>query len=129
MAQYIVPQNRFIEIAETSGTIQNDSTVVVEISNSQEANSGIRLYPHESKSFDPMPKYARAVGGNGKGVLHVVTFMETVPDGDGGEVPEDEIATDQEVEDMLDDVFPVNETAEAGAGEDSVVGGGPSLDD
>ena len=129
MAQYIVPQTGFIEITETSGTIQNDSAIVVEITNTQEANSGIRLYPHESKSFDPLPKYARAVGGKGPAVLRVVTFMETVPDGDGGDVPEEDIATDQEVEDMLDNVFPVNETAEAGAGEDSVEGGGPSLDD
>ena len=104
MAQYIVPQNRFIEITETSGTIQNDSATVIEISNTQEQNSGIRLYPHESKSFDPMPKYARAIGDKGPAVLRVVTFMETVPDGDDGP-SSDDIATDAEVEEMMDNVF------------------------
>ncbi len=128
MAQYIVPQGEFIEIAEKSGTIQNDSAVVVEISNAQQANTGIRLYPQESKSFDPMPKYARAVGGKGPGVLHVVDFMETVPDGDGGEVDPQQIATDQEVDDMMDDVFGP-ETTEAGAAEGTATGDGPSLDD
>ena len=125
MAQYIVPQE-FISIAEKSGTIQNDSSVVVEISNTQEPNSGIRLYPHESKSFDPMPKYARAIGNKGPGVLHVVDFMETVPDGEG-EVSPDDVATDEEIDDLIDDVYG-NDTAEAGAGEDTVSGDGADLD-
>ena len=104
MAQYIVPQGEFIEIAETSGIIQNDSAVVIEITNTRKANTGIRLYPQESKSFDPMPKYARATGGKGPGVLQVSDFMETVPDG-GDEVPDDQIATDEAVNQMIDDVY------------------------
>lgn len=127
MAQYIVPQGEFIDIAETSGTIQNDSAVVVEITNKKEANTGIRLYPQESKSFDPMPKYARAIGGKGPGVLHVVDFMETVPDGDSGEVDPDQIATDEEFNEMMDDVFGP-ETTNAGAAEGNASGDGADLD-
>ena len=115
MAQYIVPQGEFIEITEKSGTIQNDSAIVVEITNKQEANTGIRLYPQESKSFDPMPKYARAIGGKGPGVLHVVDFMETIPDGDEGISP-DQIATDEEIDDLIHEIYG-NGTTQAGAGE------------
>lgn len=121
MAQYIVPQSEFIEIAETSGMIQNDSAVVVELSNVKEANTGIRIYPHESKSFGTMPKYVRALGNVGPGVVHVVGFMETVPDGDDG-ISEDNIATDSEVNEMLNDAIGGNEPngeADGGTSEDS----------
>ena len=126
MAQYIVPQGEFTEIAEKSGTIQNVSSIVVEITNKQEANTGIRLYPQESKAFDPMPKYARAIGEKGPGVLHVADFMETVPDGEG-EISPDQIATDTEFNEMMDDVFGP-ETTNAGAAEGSASGDGADLD-
>ncbi len=102
MGQYIVPQGQFIKISEEKGTVQNVSRVVIEIAKSATPNSGICLYPQESRSYDEMPGYARAVGGNGPGVLQVVDFMETIPDG-GTE--EDEIATDSEVDEMLDEVL------------------------
>lgn len=106
MAQYIIPQGEFIALAETSGTIQNDSNVVLELSENQEANTGIRLYPHETKSFSAIPQYVRAVGSIGPGVAHVVGFMETIPDGgDGDGVTGDRVATDEEVNNMLDEVY------------------------
>ena len=126
MAQYIVPQGEFTDIVEASGTIQNTSRVVVEISDKAEANTGIRLYPQESRSFGDkdMPKYARAVGGVGPGVLHVVSFMETLPDGG---ITEDQIATDEEFNEMMDDVFGPK-TTNAGAAEGNASGDGADLD-
>jgi hypothetical protein len=126
MAQYIVTQTEFVEIAEKSGTLQNDSNVVIEISNSRTPNSGIRIYPHESKSFGTMPKYARALGNTGPGVLRVVDFMETIPDGED-EVSPDDVATDEEIDDLIDDVYG-DTTQQAGAGEDTVSGDGADLD-
>lgn len=127
MAQYIVPQGEFIEIVEKSGTIQNVSHVEIEITNTEKAYTGMRLYPQEAKSFSEMPKYAHALGGVGPGILQVVSFMETVPDGDSGEVDPDQIATDEEFDEMLDDVFGPK-TTNAGAAEGNASGDGADLD-
>ena len=106
------------------GTVENTNrTATAEISDTADDTPGLTLRPGE-KLFFNKPIYARSAY---PGVKLVV--ISSSGGGGGGEVPEDEIATDQEVEDMLDNVFPVDETAEAGAGEDTVSGGGPSLDD
>ena len=126
MGQIVVPQGQFVEIGVESGTIQNVSRVEIEITNTAKAYTGMRLYPQEAKSFSEMPKYAHALGGVGPGILQVVSFMETVPDGDG-EISPDQIATDEEFNEMMDDVFGP-ETAESGAAEGSASGDGADLD-
>ena len=127
MGQIAVPQGRFVEIGIESGTIQNVSHVEIEITNTEKAYTGMRLYPQEAKSFSEMPKYAHALGGVGPGILQVVSFMETVPDGDGGKVDPDQIATDEEFNEMMDDVFGP-ETTNAGAAEGNASGDGADLD-
>ena len=128
MAQYIVPQGKFTEIVEASGTIQNTSRVVVEISDKAEANTGIRLYPQESRSFGDkdMPKYARAVGGVGPGVLHVVSFMETLPDGG---ITEEQIATDEEINDLIDEVYGSGSPSSGGTSSGTVPDGSVATDE
>ena len=127
MGQIVVPQGQFVEIGVESGTIQNVSRVEIEITNTAKAYTGMRLYPQEAKSFSEMPKYAHALGGVGPGILQVVSFMETVPDGDGGKVDPDQIATDEEFNEMMDDVFGP-ETTNAGAAEGNASGDGADLD-
>ncbi len=107
-----------------AGTVENlNRTATAEISDTSDETGGLTLRPGEKLFFNKVI-YARAAYPGAK----LAVISSSGGGGSGGEVPEDEIATDQEVEDMLDDVFPVDETAEAGAGEDSVEGDGPSLD-
>ena len=106
------------------GTVENKiRTATAEISDTADDTPGLTLGPGE-KLFFNKPIYARSTYPGVK----LAVISSSGGGGGGGEVPEDEIATDQEVEDMLDNVFPVDETAEAGAGEDTVEGDGPSLD-
>ena len=106
------------------GTVENTNrTATAEISDTADDTPGLTLRPGE-KLFFNKPIYARSTYPGVK----LVVISSSGGGGGGGDVPEEDIATDQEVEDMLDDVFPVDETAEAGAGEDSVEGDGPSLD-
>ncbi len=99
--KYYVTPGEWVTIAETAGTIQNDSSVPVEISTTPEDGSGIRLDPHESRQYDEMPKYARALAGIGPAILNVVTFRESGSGGGG----DDNYATDAEVDEMLTEIL------------------------
>ncbi len=98
--RYIVSAG-WVTLSESTGTIQNASTVPVELSTAPTANSGITLAPGESRQYEEMPKYVRALSNIGPAVLNVVTFRESGSGGGGDE----EFATDAEVDEMLDDVF------------------------
>lgn len=110
--RYIV-SGEFTKITGTSGTIQNTSKInVVEISDTNEKDSGIMLYPLEKFTFSKS-LYARCVDGAGAEV-RVVPFIVDgggiIITGGGGSsgsqtVPEDQIATDEDIDSLIDDVF------------------------
>ena len=71
----------FIKIAETAGTIQNHSHIyTLEMSQSNEPNSGILIYPLQKHSFNDTEVYLRCV--DGATTARVVPF--TVDGGGGG---------------------------------------------
>ena len=100
--------NEFTKISETSGTIQNVGYVYpVEISDKAEADSGILLYPLNKISFADKTLYIRCVETTGHAEIHVVPF--TVDSGGtstGGISAPANIATDEQINDLLDDIFP-----------------------
>lgn len=107
--RYIV-SGEFTKITETSGTIQNTSKInVVEVSDTNEKGSGIMLYPLDRFTFSKSI-YARCVDGGGAEV-RVVTFADSSSSGSGGgssssqTVPEDQVATDEDIGALIDDVF------------------------
>lgn len=54
----------FIELSETTGIIQNTSDkFTLELSNKNELNSGIFIYPHRQCSFKNTQVYLRCVNG------------------------------------------------------------------
>ena len=105
--RYVV-SNEFIKINETAGTIQNVGNIYsVEVSDKAEPDSGILLYPLNKISFTDKTLYIRCVETNGHAEIHVVPF--TVDSGGtstGGISAPANIATDEQINDLLDDIFP-----------------------
>ena len=101
--------NEFTKISETSGTIQNVGYVYpVEISDKAEADSGILLYPLNKISFADKTLYMRCAEPNGQAEIHVVPFVVD-SDGNtssGGSSTPANVATDEQIDDILDDLFP-----------------------
>ena len=100
----------FVKITETSGTIQNTSNIyTVEISDKAEVNSGIFLYPLNKFSFADKTFFARCIDANAQAEIRVSPF--TVDMGgsgsSGGTSTPVNIATDEQVNDILDDIFPL----------------------
>ena len=82
--KYTLTKDEFTAITETSGTIQNVGTEVVElVSTSNETEGeGILLAPHEKRTFNGALS-ARSVGDAGAAV-NVVDFIEAGKGGGGG---------------------------------------------
>ena len=108
--RYIVT-NEFTKISEIAGTIQNASNVyTVEVSDKAEAGSGILLYPLNRFSFSDTVLFVRCVDMGGRAEILVSPF--TVDMGTGGSSGGDSsipgnVATDEEINDILDDIFPL----------------------
>ena len=67
--------NDFTQLAETAGTIQNNSYIYpVEVSDRAEADSGILLYPLNKFSFSGTKLYMRCVDGGAWAEIRVVPF-------------------------------------------------------
>ena len=67
--------NEFTQLAESAGTIQNNSYVYpVEVSDRAEADSGILLYPLNKFSFSGTKLYMRCVDGGAWAEIRVVPF-------------------------------------------------------
>ena len=74
--------NNFTRINELSGTVQNSSIFTVEMSNKNEIDSGILLYPRQSYSFSNTTIYLRCI--EGAATVRVVTFGVNSGSGGGG---------------------------------------------
>ena len=107
--RYVVT-DQFTKLSETAGTIQNVGNVYpVEVSDKAEPDSGILLYPLNKISFSDKTLYIRCTEAGGQAEIHVVPF--TVDSGggtsSGGTSAPTNIATDEQIDDLLDDLFPL----------------------
>ena len=95
--------SQFVKINETRGTIQNTSAVyTVEVSDKATADSGFLLYPLNKMSFDG-EVYLRCAEGGGRALIRVVPFL--INAGGSATVDDSQIATDEEINQLLEDVF------------------------
>ena len=95
--------SEFVKINETRGTIQNTSSVyTVEVSDKATADSGFLLYPLNKMSFDG-EVYLRCAEGGRRALIRVVPFL--INAGGSATVDDSQIATDEEINQLLDDVF------------------------
>lgn len=92
MAQYILSDS-FTAIAETSGTVINNSEVAVEINTTGISRTGITLFPRQHFPFSTSIYAARAPGAIGTAFIGVVPMSM----GSGDEF------TDKDVKDVFDD--------------------------
>ncbi len=89
----------FTALPYTEGTIENlNRTAKIELADSASDEAGLKLRPGEKFIFNQQ-LYVRS---DYAGCLAVVL---TSAGGSGGDVDDDEIATDSEVDEMIDDVF------------------------
>lgn len=59
-------KNEFAEINKPAGIIQNLSPFTLEVSYTDEPNSGTMIFPHQSHYFSDAPVYVRCVDGTAK---------------------------------------------------------------
>ena len=107
--RYVVSGD-FTKISETAGTIQNVGNVYpVEVSDKAEPDSGILLYPLNKISFSDKTLYMRCTEVGGQAEIHVVPFTVDSVGGtsSGGISTVGNVATDEQIDDLLDDLFPL----------------------
>lgn len=105
--QYLAWRDRFTKIAETKGVIQNTSRLAtVEVTDSPKNDSGILLPPMAQMAFDGDIYIRCANGGNGTEV-RVATFVTTGTCGGGGSGGGYDIATDEQIDELINDYFPL----------------------
>ena len=63
--QYLYLKKEFTEVNEPTGIIQNLSPFTLEVSTTDEPDSGIPILPHQNYYFDE-PVYVRCIDGNAK---------------------------------------------------------------
>ena len=101
--------SQFTKLSASSGTIQNTgSQYGIEVSDSPSAE-GIVLYPRQKFSFSNTTLYVRCLGGGAE--CRFVPFADSSSSGSGGgsssgqTVPEDQVATDEDIQSLIDDIF------------------------
>lgn len=105
--------NEFVKINETSGTIQNTgSCYVIELSDRAEKGSGFLLNPRQSITFSG-ELFARRTGNDTRAVdLRVVPFFATQGGAGGsGGISDEQVATDSDLNELMDDVFSGGESS------------------
>lgn len=96
----------FMRLAETAGTIQNNSYVYpIEISNQAVANSGVLLYPLNKVSFSGTQLYMRCTDGGAWAEIRVVPFTLDFGISQGGTstATDSQTATDDEANAIIND--------------------------
>ena len=97
--------DQFTKLAETAGTIQNVSNIFsVEVSDTAEPNSGFLLFPLNKISVASTQLYVRCVDGTAE--VRVVPFVDNSVTSSGGTSSAGNVATDEQIDDLLDDIFP-----------------------
>ena len=79
----VLLSDSFTKISVTTGTIQNVSDNIIEISSNQTINNGILLKPYDMFCFSNTALYARCYNGGG-GYIRVVTFTDSGSSSSGG---------------------------------------------
>ena len=100
--------DQFTKLAETAGTIQNVSNIFsVEVSDKAEPNSGFLLFPLNKISVASTQLYVRCVDGTAE--VRVVPFVDNSGSvaSSGGASSAGNVATDEQIDDLLDDIFPL----------------------
>lgn len=98
--------NNFIKLTETSGTIQNTSSIFsIEVSDKPEADSGFILFPLNKISFSGEAIYLRCIEAGGRAAINVVSFIHSSSVSQGSSVDDSLIATDEQINNLLDVVF------------------------
>lgn len=102
--------NEFTKINETSGTLQNSSSInTVEMSHNGEINSGILVYPFQKIAFNNMDVWIRCINGSAR--VRVVPFKLKLKSGvanassvyiNGNNY---NIAEDGDIDDILNNIF------------------------
>lgn len=122
--------DHFVQISETSGTIQNSSYIFdVEISHKAENDSGILLFPLNKVSFSNQALFARCIGGYAQ--IRVVPF---ILDGggyfDNSSTSDDDFLNaawngdytpDPQTDAVIDDMWNSNDLIDTGDGFDDVI--------
>ena len=94
----------FIKIKETKGTVQNASIFTLEMSNKNEAGSGILIYPKQICSFANSTIYLRCIEGAAK--ARVVPFLANsggTSSGGSSSATDDETFDDSDIDDIFND--------------------------
>ena len=98
--------NDFFKINETNGTIQNTSSIFsIEVSDKPDVDSGFILFPLNKISFSGEDIYLRCIEAGGRAAINVVSFIHTSSSGQGSSIDDSQIATDEQIDSLLDDVF------------------------
>lgn len=110
--------NEFTRLAETAGTIQNNSYIYpIEISNQAVADSGILLYPLNKFTFSGTQLYMRCTDGGAWAEIRVVPFL--LDFGTSTATPTADTDTDSDVDELIADAL--NGTYSTDPDADSVI--------
>lgn len=97
--------DEFIKIAESSGWIQNNSSCYsIELSDSAQKNNGVLIYPLNRMPFNG-DAYIRCAEPNRNVEARVFPFSFGSTGGDSVISTELNIATEEDIDNMLSDVF------------------------
>lgn len=111
--QYLLTKE-FTKINETSGTIQNPCRIqTIEMSATNEPGSGILIKPNQQHTFQNATIYLRCVNGDNATARVVPFIVNPGGGGSGGSnsgggsstIDDSQIATDEQIDDLLDNVF------------------------
>lgn len=101
-----VLNNEYIPLEETSGTIMNVGSTVIEINTTTNKNEGVLLIPGEYQCFTKSPVYVRSVESFGK--ITVNDFIE------------DESSSEMTLEDIIVKSSNTEQTIQPSAGYDAI---------
>ena len=101
-----VLNNEYIPLEETSGTIMNVGSTVIEINTTTNKNEGVLLIPGEYQCFTKSPVYVRSVESYGK--ITVNDFIE------------DESSSEMTLEDIIVKSSNTEQTIQPSTGYDAI---------
>lgn len=101
----VLLSDSFTKISVTTGTIQNVSDNIIEISSDQTINNGVLLKPYDMFCFSDTTLYARCYNGGG-GYIRVVSFgLGTVGSGGSSSGGADTSGDSSNYDETTDDIW------------------------